>query len=232
MNAPAPETLICEIFGVDIIAEFYTNASKKFDHDKNKKSLKITKKSILGLTKSQKNDRLSLSTRQQQIKTARVGRSAAGVTNLYISKTMENNTNTVGVARAIGVLAALIAKANNQLRADDVGQLITQYTLDALACGDVQENLECTIANFEMFDTEIVKVSVTNEEAFIKAINDLTHKLYGEDNELDCTDYVTLHNGHYDVAVQAFFNKETDFHTVVAYDINEENLIIAYTERF
>lgn len=146
---------------------------------------------------------------------------------------MENNTNTIGVARAIGVLAALIAKANNKLTADDAGQLISQYTLNALACGgDLQENLECSIANFEMFETEIVKVSVTDEQAFIKSINDLTRKLYGEKCELDCTEYVALHNGNYAGAVQAFFNKETDFHTVVAYDINEKNLIIAYTERF
>ena len=152
---------------------------------------------------------------------------------LHISKTMENNIKTIGVARAIGVLAALIAKANAKLTADDVGQIISQYTLNALACGgDLQENLECSISNFEMFDTEIVKVSVADEQAFIKSINDLTRKLYGEKCELDCTEYVALHNGHYDAAVSAFFNKETDFNAFACYDLREENLLIVYTETF
>ena len=146
---------------------------------------------------------------------------------------MENNTNTIGVARAIGILSALVAKANNKLTTDDVGQFISQYTLNALACGgDLQENLECSISNFEMFETDIVKVSVADEQAFIKSINDLTRKLYREDCGLDCSKYVALHNGHYDVAVSVFFNKETDFNAFACYDLREENLLIVYTETF
>lgn len=146
---------------------------------------------------------------------------------------MENNTNTIVVARAIGILSALIAKANNKLTADDVGQLISQYTLNALACGgDLQENLECSISNFEMFETEIVKVSVADEQTFIKSINDLTHKLYREDCGLDCSKYVALHNGNHAGAVQAFFNKETDFNALACYDLRAENLLIVYTETF
>lgn len=143
---------------------------------------------------------------------------------------MNNTLINADAVKAISVLSTFIADANKNLKAEDIAEIVNNYVETAININaDIKECIENDIYNFENNVGRVLKVTA-KEEVIIGTVNALALELYGEDTDIDCTDYIENCDGCLNVALCDFFRKESDFNVRVCYTNDKKHLLIAYTE--
>lgn len=141
---------------------------------------------------------------------------------------MKNEQINADAAKAIALLATLISQSNNQLRADDVAEIVNSYVETAINIGgDIAECITNAASDFEMHDGQVLKVKA-DEQSIITAINAFVIDMYDEDFNIDCTSLVKANAPDFEGGLTDFFNIETDFRVRVCYSRDKNHLLVTY----